>query len=516
MKNEILTWIIVGFLFLVNFGILFYGSQQYPYLEDDDSLDHATGAVYVAENWNTHPFSKDNFMRTYLDPYPPLYDLFMGTLYKIFGDVVFVLKFFNALIVSTSVIFMFLVLKELLGDKWKATFGAFLWTIVPCGMSHFIWSQSLAIPLMLLTLWCLLHLKNHSEENADGVDAWQFKWTGLSILFMLLVFYTQPSTAVFMALFIIPLLFFRDWFKIIAVCLISFSLFCAFFLIPNIQNYGFENTLTGIGISSGFFTSANVDTSGGKVPSIIELFVAPLSSKMDQPTGLGTALACLTLISLFLFFIWKKWKDKIWCVVIAWFVIFLVLLYGNALPFKLFPHRAWCFLAIPCVILAVWAFWAIIDGVRNKVAKTAIILILITGLLWTCAYPKFVVETSAWPPGTVWTPNEFAGYQWLKDRNVTDIVWPLCYLGAEEKPISIGLHGMPYDLEVYDMQRQMFNNTPVDMQGFITKKRISYLMIDAQCITNYGLNETNALVNGLLNYADPVFGNGEMIVMKVK
>ena len=502
--------------FLVHFGVYYYGSTLTFWLPDDDSLDMSVSAVYFSENWNVNPFNKEMFIRTYMSPYPPLYSVIMGTIYYFSGDVVWTLNFFNALFVSLSIIFGFLFFKELLNDGWKATFATFLITIAPCFCSRFIWAQSLAIPLMILTLWCLLHLKKPSGEHSDGVDAWQFKWTGLSILFMLLVFFTQPSTAVFMALFIIPLLFFRDWFKIIAVCLISFSLFCAFFLIPNIQNYGFENTLTGIGISSGFFTSANVDTSGGKVPSIIELFVAPLSSKMDQPTGLGTALACLTLISLFLFFIWKKWKDKIWCVVIAWFVIFLVLLYGNALPFKLFPHRAWCFLAIPCVILAVWAFWAIIDGVRNKVAKTAIILILITGLLWTCAYPKFVVETSAWPPGTVWTPNEFAGYQWLKDRNVTDIVWPLCYLGAEEKPISLGLHGMPYDLETYSMQKQIFNNTPVDMQGFITKKRISYLMIDAQCITNYGLNETNALVNGLLNYADPVFGNGEIIVMKIK
>ena len=511
LKNVI--WILITCLFLIHFGTMYYGSQQYTWLEDDDALDHATGSVYFAENGNVQPFGKDNFVRTYLSPYPPLYDVIMGTLYKLNGDIVWTLKFFNALMISLSIPIGFLLFRKLLSNEWKALFATFLLAITPCFMSHFIWSQSLALPLMMLTIYCLLHL----DKGAFKVD----KWVVFACASMLGVFFTQPSTAVFMLLFIVPLFFYKDWKKVLLVCGVSSVIFIGIFMVPNLATFGVDNTMLGIGISTGIFSGgSNVDTSGGQIPSLKDLAIAPTVSKMDQPTGFGMGLFLLLIIGWCLLFMNKWWKGQEHLLIIVWFVTFFILLFGNALPIKLFPHRVWAFLTIPAVLIATNAYWAILKGIRDKRIRTGVALVIMGLLLITCAYPKYVVNTSAWPPGTVWSRTnpflEMQGYEWFNNNNITDRVAPLC--SEEEKLISMGVNAYPYDDEMFKFRKDIWTQggNSVATYTFLTNKNIKYLTIDHQCIYNHGTDATNLLINQLLVIANPVFANEEIIHMRLK
>jgi hypothetical protein len=334
------------------------------------------------------------------------------------------------------------------------------------------------------------------------------------------VFFTQPSTAVFMLFFIIPLFFFKDWKKVLIVCAITFALFTTIFLMPKINIYGLENVILGIGISPGIFSGgSNVDTSGGEVPGLSDLMIAPTVSKMDQPTGFGLMLFTLVLIGIILFFVFKAWNDKNYLLSMIWLAAFFILLYGNALPVKLFPHRVWAFLAIPAVIIATFGTWAVISGLNNKVAKTATLLLIIALLLWSCAYPKYVVNTSYWPAGTVWSYpplKEMEGYTKLKEAGVQDIVMPVC--SEEEKPISLGLKSIPYDPEVYNFRNWIWTEggNSLVTYNFLTEKNIKFITLDHQCFIKHDIEETNKLINEFMIIANPVFANEQVVVLQVK
>lgn len=513
MKKETLIWIFVILLFLSHFGMMYYGATRYFWLEDDDSMDMSVSAVYFAENWNIHPFPKDDFMRTYLAPYPPLYSILMGILYKVFGNIVFVLKFFNSLFVSLAIPFGYLLFKKVLKSSKKGLLATFLLAITPCFMSHFIWAQSLALPFTILTIWALLHIEK------GGVKARWYLTSGIS---MLIVLFTQPSTAVFLLLFMIPLLFFKDWKKVFWVSFISFAIFLSFFILPCIQTFGLENTMTGIGISTGIFKGgSNVDTSGGSVPSLGMLANAPLVSKMDQPTGFGAMMFLLLICGIVLFFVYKHWKYSDEPILtMIWFGTFFILLYGNALPIKLFPHRVWAFLSIPAVLIVADTISMILKGITHKGWKTVVFLMIVSMLVVTSAYPKWVVNTSSWPPGTVWSPTlpfkEMQGYQVVKEFGDGSIIMPIC--SEEEKPISMGLKSIPYDPEVYKFRDWVWQEGGHSLQTFefLFEKNIKYIVVDHNCLIKHGGEATNIMMNQLMVISNPAYANEAITIFKTK
>src|SRR4030042_1450406 len=98
-----------------------------------------------------------------MDPYPPGYDLLMGVLLQTANSVMWILKFFNALIISVSIAFFYFFAKELMGDKNKALFSTFCLAAVPAFMSHFIWAISLAVPLYFVAFYCLERIKQDKK-----------------------------------------------------------------------------------------------------------------------------------------------------------------------------------------------------------------------------------------------------------------------------------------------------------------------------------------------------------------
>ena len=502
MNRKKLVWIGVLLLFFLHFSLMFYGSTRYEYLSDDDPPDHAVGSYYFRYNQDVSPFKGEEYwQRSYLSPYPPLYDMLMGFFYFFTNNIVFTLKFFNALFVASSTIFGFLFFREFLQSNRKGLFAAFLLTVCPAFMSHFIWSQSLAIPLMLACFWCVMK---------DGK-----KWLILSVAFMTLVFLTQPSTAFFMGVLFFPLLIKRDWFKLCAVGVISVCLALVFFYGVNVFVFGFDNTLTGIGLTQGFFSSSVIQTSGGVVYGPLDLVMAPLSSKIDQATGLGLGIGLLVLLALVNFFVQfkKAYKNKNYIISVIWFFCLLLLVEGNLFPYKLFPHRAWAFWVIPCVILATMGLWQLISSFKNKFIKTGIVIGFIIIILLTCLYPKFTVQTAQWPPGTNYASmNELQDWIGLKGGLEGNVLM-LC--SEEEKPISFNLDAIPYDSDIYLFRENLGQINSLDAYNFMAYKNTSYFVFDRNCVSKWGINLTNDLIVVYSRLGD-MFYNGEIKVFKLK
>jgi len=481
-----------------------FGAFQYPWIENDDGPDHAVGAYYFRHVQDVSPFKSESYwQRSYLSPYPPLYDMLMGYFFLFIGKISVTLKVINALMVASSTLFGFLFFKEFFKSDGKGLWAAFLITACPAFMSHFIWSQSLAIPLMLGAFWCFLKIE-------EGI-----KWLFLSVAFTTLVFLTQPSTAVFMLVMLVPLMYVVDWFKLIGSVMISGVVAGVFHYGPALLVFGWERFWTGIGISTGIFSSGNVDTSGGVVYSLIDIFVAPLGSKIDQATGFGVMLGLLCLVALVMLFVkFKELKtNKNYVLSVFWLLILTLMLEGNALPFKLFPHRVWPFMAVPVVILATFGTWQVINSFSKKWIK-AIIFLLIGGLvLLTGAYPKFVVQTSQWTPGsafsTIQEVQDWVGIKGTLEGNVM----MLC--SEEEKPISFDLDSVPFSAEIYDFRKQLATTNTVTAYSFMVQKNTSYFVFDHGCIKKFGLEETNRLITEYSVMGDNVV-NGDIKVFKLR
>lgn len=97
-----LNWVIVLLLFLVHLYVYESGAFSYPWLEDDDPWTHASAVRYVSIfNTYTQP---ESLPIHYLAPYPPFFDVLLGTIFQVDGtSLQFTLKFFNSLLVSLAI-----------------------------------------------------------------------------------------------------------------------------------------------------------------------------------------------------------------------------------------------------------------------------------------------------------------------------------------------------------------------------------------------------------------------------
>src|SRR3989338_8452007 len=105
-------------LIIFAFSLFMYtkGAFSYPYLEDEDPWGHSVGAKYVALEKSAYdPILSGaegangiDQSLSYIDPYPPAYDILMGILHQTSADLQWTLKFFNAFIISLGFIFLYL------------------------------------------------------------------------------------------------------------------------------------------------------------------------------------------------------------------------------------------------------------------------------------------------------------------------------------------------------------------------------------------------------------------------
>src|SRR3989344_9261375 len=162
-------------MFLLALGIAaawFYiyatGAFAYPYLENEDPWGHAVGAKYVAVEKAAYdpPYSARNGVidneLSYIDPYPPAYDILMGILHQTSPDLNWTMKFFNALIICLGFVFFYM-FARIITDRNKALIATFVLAAIPSHLTHFIWAHSLGITLFFPLMIAFEHLREDKK-----------------------------------------------------------------------------------------------------------------------------------------------------------------------------------------------------------------------------------------------------------------------------------------------------------------------------------------------------------------
>lgn len=505
--------------------MMYDGALRYPYLEDDDPWKHAVAARYVAIERTTDQ-GPVAFAHT-LEPYPPYYSAMMGVLHQTTPDLRWVLKFFNALLVGMSVLAAYFAFELLLRDSVAAAAAAAILGAIPAYMSHFIWSQTLAIPVFLIALWALEHWRHSlvaDTENMEGARATQTRanvagirsgwWArGAFRLAALLVWSAtiiQPSTAVVFAfLFVVygvvvglsAALAHAPWpfahsLAVVAGGVMSFLTWGSFTVL-----YGWTRLSGQIGVSTVMFSSKTEDTSGGIVYSVGDIVFAPFVSKIDQATGLGPFVVLLALVSIAaLLYNWRtltSQKNAGALFLLLMLVVSMIGVQGNALPYKLFPHRFWVFLAIPVAALAAITIVKVADAFPRRIVRYLAVIALVGATLWTALPARMAVQQAQWPPGVIWTSHEeLAGYIALPDNlPMGSRVFAPCTL--DEKVIGNNMAAEPWVAAQRDMKKHFSHKTTQEIIAHMITYRYEYLTLDASCTSQIGQHRTQEIADSL-------------------
>ena len=477
--------------------IMYVGATKYPYLEDDDPWAHATGAHYVALQKTTAPPA--DWATHYLEPYPPYYTAVMGLLHQLNPDTNQVLKGVNAVIVGLSLVGAFFAFQALTANRWKALAGAAVLGMMPAYMSHFIWSQTLAIPVFFVALWALERARHDIARPAFRGGAW---WT--AVLMMWSATIIQPSTAavfaVLLSLYVaVPLAWepkrraheYREVAALTGAGVLSLLTWSGFAI-----RYGWAQFTEQLNV--GALATPTSDTSGGVVYGLRDIVLAPSTSKIDQATGLGWFVSLLAVIGIALFIVdWARRRrlPPRWAVImVVWTGVGILGIEGNALPVKLFPHRFWIFLSIPIALLAADAAFAIGKLARHRIASVVATAMLVAIALWSNAAPRLAVQQAHWPPGLLWRGRaELSGYSTLPRLiPVGSRVFVLC--SEADKAIGMGMDARPWEPDEIAFRERLASASGDDVARFMQRHGYDYLTVDPGCVRTMGAGATQSLL----------------------
>ena len=508
-KSDFFTFVM---LLLFAFTLFMYlkGSFAYPYLEDDDPWGHATSIKYISLEKTAYEPANRQFFQ-YIDPYPPGYDMFMAVLYQTSGELMWGMKFFNSLIISLSIIFFYFFSKSFIGNSKKALFSTFILAAIPCYLSHFIWSVSLAMALFFPAMYCLEKL------NYDR------KWIFPGILIIGAIPLTQPTHAIKMGILMlayVTISFMANW-KVGASKLGTFLggyLLSGIWYLPKAKSM-FLSTIEGARTVSQE-AIANSTSLFGKIIKLLpnysgtatrkytfdDFFVAKTQNMINNPIGLGIIISILVLISIIYVFIKYKSlfkQESSWILItLSW--LFITFLLVNSMTFNLpigiFAFRAWMLLAIPIAIISSQGMW-FLAGISSeiKLPKIIIFSLVIFGVLATSGYQKYAVNTAMWGPGGSWTSgDEIQGYLWLKTLPAGAKVYPLSGGSSFSHIIGMDKYVCIWCDEENEFAKTNINNTAAEIYSWMKSKKYGYLTTDGFYVQEHGINKTHEKITELL------------------
>lgn len=501
--------IIALILGLILFVIYFQGATGYNYLENDDPWDHALASKYIATEKTA--FEPSNFDFHYLDPYPPTFDIMMGILHQLNDSIYLTLNLFNALLCGLAIIFFYIFSKEIFKEEKYCIFSTFLLFSIPSFMSHFIWSQTLALT-MFFPAWYFL---------IKGIKENKFKNFIISGLISAGILISQPSTAfnfvimtgIIVAVYVFASIFdvknkkyntLKKTIKNYSVFLISIIILAGIYWFTMFGIYGFTGAMEGVGFDLHNTIGAG-DTSGGIVYTLKDFIFAPTSSKMDQPTGFGWMISILLIPGII--YIFKNIKNKkersILLIVLFWLIFAFLGTQGNALPIKLFPHRFWAFLSIPIVLTATYGLKLILNKFEDKNIHLFIIGIIAVLVIISSGYPKYIVETSHWPPGVRFTSYDEVGLYSaiLRDMPKNSKVF-MYTTGSDSHIIGVDMYSPSWNSDVINFRKNLINKSTVDVYNFLLENEYEYMILGGisfkEMSKEFGANETQQHINNFI------------------
>jgi|TARA_B100000315_G_C14595231_1_gene598595 hypothetical protein len=524
LKKSDISIFVMLIIFVASFYVYGTGAFNYPYLEDDDSWGHAETVKYISVEKNV--FNQEALYARYTNPYPPTYNLILGILHQSNDSVFWTLKFFNALIVSLSVIFFYFFVKEFIGNRNKALFATFALASIPAFLSHFIWALALSVPMYFVTFYAVERIK------------YDKKWWLLSGLVMFTTLTSSPTHSAyfvfFFALYFITkamlerkVLVYHALAGILGA-LLSFGLWW----LPMFTRYGFLDTLKKMGISvdSGN-TALSIAGTADRVYSFSDFFFAQKQNMINNPIGIGIFLSILGIVGIIFFFVRFRHllkKENHWLVItLVWFLFTFYAVNAAQMPIKLSPFRVWMLLAIPVCILASEGAFNLM-GIAKKFgnyAKYGLLIILIIGIFFTSTQQKIAVNTATWPAGAFWTyvqdetgrvfSPELEGYLWMKDN-----------ISPNANVFGFTINGPIIGMDQFicywcedirEFKRTGVEKSAEETHSFLQKKGYGYLIIGGNFAKKFGANKTNTKLEELVQSGlfTPVFRNQGAVIFRV-
>lgn len=527
-KSNVYIFIVL-LMFLALFGMYHKGSFAYPYLEDGDPWLYAVAAKYIAVH-DTYSKPVDMFgseyeISHYTEPYPAAYNILMGILHQTSPSINWTLKFFNALMLSLSLVFFYFFVKRFSQNKNLALASTFVMLVIPCFLGHFIFSQVLGVMLFFPALYCLAMIEDDK------------KWAFVSAAPIASILFSQLVTAaVFAIIFAVPyfivILFkkkeLRKYFILAGLLGAALSLS---YWGEMVYKFGYEGVRyqNSMGSQTPFKVGGTLGDIYGWDDFIYgayygnSLFSIRWANAIDSPIGLGWFLFALLLISFVLVIIQarKIVGEKPWLLISTiWLILTYVNIRSGALPVGFVPHRSWTFFAIPVSIIAGYGIIAILSLLESKEKKALALVVVITLLLVTSGYPKYYVNTVPWPQHRLFPDmnGELGGYLWLNGLPVDTMVTSLC----RTDDVVIGFDKMStaqWDRSQIDFKKHLVNYSSVEISEHLKKNKYQFAVIDSQCVERFGINETNTKLNemvgsGLFISVLPQNFNG-IVILKV-
>ncbi len=498
-KSEVAV-ILVLLVFAFTFFMYVKGSFSYPYLEDEDPWAHAAGAMYVAhEKTIFEPRNAD--VISYISPYPPAYDALMGILYQTSSDMIWTLKFFNALIISLGIIFFFFFAKKFMHDSNKALLATFFLAAIPSYLSHFIWAHALILTLFFPVLYAVEMVKEDRR--------WMFL---LGVLFAGL-FLTQPDQPIKLVIMI----GFYYFITSISEKKLSYELPAALVIgaLISLMWWGGEvghmvsereagNALFhGIGSSTNIFERViNLFPPGGgsatRAYTFDDFFMAKGRNLINNPVGIGVTLSILVLIGIVAILLsFKSLLEEKWKLIVLFWLLFAFLGVNSLtfnLPVGLYAFRFWMLLAIPVSIVAAEGAFFISSHLKKYgIPAMPLIAIFVAFVIITSFIPKYQVNTSQWYPGQ-WAPGELEVFLWLKTMPKDT---PVFIFSDPTRIVALDKYNC-FWCEDEIAFRKNIDHPAEDVRDLMKRKGYQYIVVSAIDAQIYGINSTNALVNNLL------------------
>jgi hypothetical protein len=508
-NEETLCAIAVEVILILFFMLYRQGANAYPYLEDDDPWMHAEAALYVARQ---QTFSVDPAVRAlgdfafYLEPYPPTYDVMMGVLRQIHGSVYEVLKFFNVVLVTAALANCYLLARQYLQSARKGLFAVIVLAVLPSFMTHFIWSQSLALCVFPVALYATLRAL---EDRA---------WWPVAALMIASLLVTQPVVSIMAGLVMTLLVASLLWneargenpdetggkalaLQVVAIGLAGSALSLLFWG-TQIAKWGASGILRLKGDE--LSTKWQNDYALGHYTLSETLFPHP--TKIDQATGWGVVVAGALVLGIVVLAVRVRtsWRPVH---LLAWFAVLLYVVFAPSLGLPAWgSDRTWAYLAIPVALIAAEGVFglALLVG-RDTPLGPTVILGAVLGMLATSLPAKIEGETSMWPPGQQWpmlrTPDGPAspvldGFVKMRQMLGPEVrVYSFC--GSASRTVGFDMDSSPWVPAEASFRARGGAVTPDEAITFLDAQRYTFFAFDASCQIEWGKPLADAFVDGV-------------------
>ena len=279
-KTQIYTFFVL-ILFAITAYMYIQGAFNYPWFENGDPYVYALTTKYITlEKTYEVPYYYAHFAY----PYTQGYQIFMAVLHQTNNSIYWTLKFFNALIVSFSILFFYYFTKKLMQNTSSAFWATFTLTAIPAWVSHFVFSLNFNMSLMFLLFYAIFSIK----ENKN--------WKYLAAIFygsiIINHFYTSVIITVLIAIvYLLRVLVYKEFNK----------------------NH-LDAILLGLGIGLIFWIPGltkhwNVLKNGAQLGGLNSFL--PIIQKINTSLSLKIALVIMLIAITILYIKQKKWFKRI-------------------------------------------------------------------------------------------------------------------------------------------------------------------------------------------------------------